>query len=115
MAFIEAEIAGDGSGSANVKTGTGTYDGTNEVFVNVGFKPKYIAICADDTTNRVTNIYNADISTTQCLRGYESAVMGWVALTNTSSYYRIKSVTNNGFSVVGYVTSSFNFRYFAIG
>lgn len=95
-------------------TGTSAYSGAQEVTVNIGFKPKYLTISADSTTNKMMNIYNSDISTTKFMRAWGSAYGGWVNIGDASNY-TIQSITNTGFSVRGASGSSTGFAYYAIG
>jgi len=95
------------------KIGSGSYSGTSEITVNLGFKPKYLAIFGADTSTRLMNIYDEDVSTTQFLRAYGSAYATWVNIGTTP--YCIKSITNTGFSVSGFGSVTAGFRYFAIG
>lgn len=111
MAYFRASIGG-GSG-AQVRKGSSNYSGTSEITVNLGFKPKYLAICSGNTSNRMMNIYDADVSTSQFMRAYGNAYGSWVNIGSTN--YAIKSITNTGFSVVGYSNVSAPFDYFAIG
>ena len=111
MAYFRAAIGG--GGGAQVRKGSSNYSGTSEVTVNLGFKPKYLAICSGNTTNRFMNIYDADVSTTQFMRAYGNGYGSWVNIGTTN--YAIKSITNTGFSVVGYSNVTAPFDYFAIG
>ena len=113
MAFFRASIGGGGGGGSQTAIGTSQYDGNNEVTVNLGFKPKYLAIMSGNTSNRMMNIYNEDISTTQFMRAYGTAYGAWVAIGTTP--YCIRSISNTGFSVSGYVNVNVPFSYFAIG
>ena len=101
---------GLGGGGGRTATGTFNYDSTREVTINLGFKPKYIALCS---SGQIVNVYNSDISTTRFLRGYGSSYPSWQNIGTTP--YGIKSITNTGFSVVGTSGSSAQIYYFAIG
>ncbi|MBP5383566.1 MAG: hypothetical protein J6Y57_01165 [Lachnospiraceae bacterium] len=110
MAFYRSKRASGGGGQTRV--GTGTYNGTREITINLGFKPKYLALTVG-TSGKVVNVYNADLSTTQFYRQYGSYTGSWQDIGTTS--YAIKSITDTGFSVVGYSNASATFYYFAIG
>ena len=114
MAFYRAVIGGGGGGNTAKGTFTTNTTATSGYKVTLGFKPKYILMARDYTTNAWTMAYNEDISTTKWIRGTTSASV-WQNF-GSNSPYSIKSIDNDGFTV--YTANNyhnFQWRYFAMG
>ena len=104
-----------GGGSSKLKSASGTYQLSNSanVSVDLGFKPKFLAIRGTATT--ITMIYNKNYSSST----FKYATSGNYSSNqnlNTSTAYRLKSIDNNGFTVnKGSSSTNYTFYYFAIG
>ena len=116
MALFECLNSGGGCFS-NYASGTFTYDGTNTVTVNVGFKPKMLFVydnsgmtnlqrivielasfCPDEKT--LTNIYGAsNITPNGKYLQLNYLNNNW---NGNGGYYSIKSITDTGFTTSGY-------------
>lgn len=108
------------NGNSTLKFAKGTFiPSSSAVSVNIGFKPKYLAVTAYKTngsTLGVTYIYNEDISTGTYIHG-ASDVYSVVRSLNTTTNYNLKSINNDGFTVNPYPTADWRGTavYFAIG
>lgn len=111
MAFIKSKVANSGT---KIKIGTGTYNGANSVVIDIGFKVKYFALSSGNTTNKMVNIYNADVSTTKYLRGDGNTQPNWYDI-GDGQRYTIVSITSTKVYVSGYSGVNAPFSYFAIG
>lgn len=106
-------------GGTKCKQGTFTPE-ANQFHVNVGFKPKYLAISCFRTNNYAgtSYMYNEDVSSTKYI--YSSSDSGGTLSTQdlgTSTTYRLYSIDDDGFTMNAFTTSSWrgNAYYIAIG
>lgn len=103
MAFYRAAIGG--GSSAQVKTGSFNYNGTNTVTINCGFKPKQVSIYGD--TLNVCNLYDENISTTNYILGVSSSSgNNFSRPAIGSGSYPLTAISNTGFSCKGNRASS---------
>lgn len=104
-----------GSGSS-LKSAHGTFatDATNSTSVNLGFKPKYLAIRpASGTSVTLIMTYNENYSQTTFKSATSTAYSANTAL-GGSANGRLYSINNNGFTV-NKLSGVNSFDYFAIG
>lgn len=111
MAFFRASIGGGGSG---MQCAEGTFTMTTSAQnIDIGFQPKYLAVCFNTTSKVQGYIYNSDVSTSKYLTVATGSAAGWANL-NTGSV-RLKSIDNNGFTTLCSGGYNGTYRYFAIG
>lgn len=111
--YSQVSITLNVSGNVKVKTGT-FYGGKNgRVNVNIGFKPKFLAILTSNTSSSAMIIYNEELSTTQF---HYAGASTYASMKNlgTSSNYFLYSINDDGFTMNKYSTASDSY-YFAIG
>lgn len=104
------------SGGASAKYAKGTFSTqTGSAYsINLGFKPKYLAISRSaGSTASGMNIYNEDYSTTVFRYATGSIYATDVALGGSASG-RLKSINSDGFTM-NTSASVTNMDYFAIG
>ena len=90
MAFIKC--SGGGSGKCNY--GSVSVSGSNVYTINCGFRPKYIV------THKgagLLNVYDENYSTTGVIYAGTGTYTTFVKFT-ASDQYKIKSITDNGFT-----------------
>lgn len=108
------------NGNSTLKFAKGTFTtGSSAVSVNIGFKPKYLAVIVNKSNGSslgVSYIYNEDVSTGTYIHA-ATDVYAVVRNLNTSTNYNLKSIDDNGFTVNPYPSSSWMgpATYFAIG
>ena len=99
-------------GGTKTATGTFTWSSSNQVSVNIGFKPKYLCVRNSAT---VMIIYNQDLSTTSYQFSNNSQYSTSVNF-GTTTAGRLYSISDSGFTVNKFTgTSGSTGYYFAIG
>lgn len=88
---------------------------TENISIDIGFKPKYLAIqAASGGTTTVIMIYNEDFSTATYKYASGSAYAANRNLNTDTTGARLYSINENGFTVCP-ATSVVAFSYFAVG
>lgn len=88
---------------------------TEQTTIDIGFKPKYLAIqAAPGGTTSVMMIYNEDFSTTTYKYATSSSYAQNRNLNTDTTGSRLYSINENGFTVCP-TTTVIAFSYFAVG